>query len=187
VSSERYPPAGLWVRGRAFALDYLPIAAYLSLIVVAGVVASRMGQPVANRLFGGPLSGEASGFLLITLPVGLYFALSEASPRRATWGKGRTGLQVTDLAGGRMSRARSLSRTALKFVPWELAHACIWQISFAVDRSSPVYVVGFATVWLLVAANVVSLLASPKRQTLYDRIAGTLVVSRSLPVRPSRG
>ena len=164
------------MRSLAFAWDYLPIAAYLILLVVAGVAAGRMWQPVANVLFGSPLSGEASGFLLITLPVSLYFALSEASPRQATWGKRRMSLRVTDLAGRRVSHARSLGRTALKFAPWELAHACVWQISFAADRSSPVYVAGFSLVWLLVVANVVSMLASRGRQTLYDRIAGTLVV-----------
>jgi len=174
--NEERVPAGFWVRSLAFAWDYLPIAAYLGLLVGAGVVADRMWQPLTDVLFGTPLSGEASGFLLITLPVGLYFALSEASQRQATWGKTRTGLRVTDLAGRRLSSVGSLGRTALKFVPWELAHACIWQISFAAVRSSPVYVAGFSLVWLLVFANVVSMLASPKRQTLYDRIAGTLVV-----------
>jgi len=174
--NEERVPAGFWVRILAFAWDYLPIAAYLGLLVGAGVIADRMWQPLANVLFGTPLSGEASGFLLITLPVGLYFALSEASQRQATWGKRRMCLRVTDRAGRRLSHARSLGRTALKFVPWELAHACIWQVSFAADRSSPVYVTGFSLVWLLVAANVVSMLGDPRRRTLYDRIAGTLVV-----------
>jgi uncharacterized RDD family membrane protein YckC len=173
---EAYRPAGLWPRIRAFALDYLPIAAYLILLVGAGVVARRVWQPVTDVLFGSPLSGEATGFLLVTLPIGLYFALSEASSRRATWGKLRIGLRVTDVAGQRIGYGRSISRTVLKFIPWEIAHACIWQISFASDKSSPAYVFGFAAVWLLVAVNVVSLLLSRRRQALYDRIAGTLVL-----------
>ena len=132
-----------------------------------------------NRLFSNPISAEMSGFALITLPISLYFALSEASSSRATWGKRKRHLRVTDLAGGRISPARSLSRTALKFTPWELAHACIWQITFAADKTLPIYMVGFALVWLLVVANVISLLISPKHQTLYDWAAGTLVVTAS--------
>jgi len=86
---------------------------------------------------------------------------------------------VTDVAGRRLSILRSIGRTMLKFVPWELAHACIWQVTFARDSSSAIYILGFAIVWLLVGANVVSLLVSPTRQTLYDRVAGTVVVRGS--------
>lgn len=41
--------------------------------------------------------------------------------------------------------------------------------------------VGFAVVLALVGANVVSLLVSPRRQTLYDRLSGTRVVEVSGP------
>lgn len=172
-------PAGLWVRAFAFGFDYLLIAAYLVVLVAAGILANRLSPPLAKALFGNPVSGQASGFLLITVPVSIYFATSEASPRQATWGKRRIGLEVTDLEGRRLSIARSLARTVLKFVPWELAHVSIWQISFADDQSAPIYALGFALVWLAVAANVVSLLVSPARQTLYDRLARTLVLRSS--------
>jgi len=173
-------PAGLLVRSSAFALDYIGIAAYLVVLVASGVVMGQVAPSAVRILFGGPLSGQASGFLLITLPVALYFAVSEASERQSTWGKRRMGLIVTDLSGGRISLARSLSRTVMKFIPWELAHLCIWQISFARDQSSPVYVVGFTLVWIAVGANIVSLWLSPSCQTIYDRIAGTRVVRGSM-------
>ena len=179
LSNKEYFPAGLRVRSLAFGLDYLPIALYLILLFVVAVVANRVWQPVVNRLFGDPISGEVSGFVLITLPISLYFAVSEASSSRATWGKRKMHLQVTDLTGGRVSPTRSLGRTALKFIPWELAHACIWQISFAADKSLPIYTAGFAIVWLLAAANVISLLISPNHETLYDWASGTLVVAAS--------
>lgn len=175
-------PAGLWVRALAFALDYLPIAAYLTVLVAAGAWLGRSSQSLANAIFGNPVSGEAAGFLLITLPVILYFALFEASARRATWGKQRLGLTVTDLAGARLGPLRSIGRSALKFIPWELAHLCIWQVTFARDSSAPIYVLGFAIVWLAIAANVVSLLISPTCQTLYDRVAGTMVVRGRPPL-----
>ena len=172
-------PAGFRLRVLAFGYDYAVVAAYLLVLVGIGAASSRLAPAVLSAFFGNPVSGEVSGFLAVTLPVTLYFALSESSPHRATWGKSRVNLAVTDLQGGRLSRPRSLARTALKFIPWELAHACIWQISFAADPSSPVYAIGFILVWLLVGANVVSLVASPARQTLYDRLAGTIVVRSS--------
>jgi len=76
-------PAGLWVRLLAVALDYVLIAAYLVILIAAGILVSRFAQPVAAALFGGPVSGEATGFLLITAPISLYFALSEASSAQA--------------------------------------------------------------------------------------------------------
>jgi hypothetical protein len=77
----------------------------------------------------------------------------------------------------RLSIARSIGRTALKFIPWELAHTCIWQISFAVGEPSPLIIAGFALVWMLVVANVVSLVMRARRRAIYDRLAGTYVVA----------
>jgi len=168
-------PAGLWVRARAFAFDYVPIASYLAILIAAGSLLNRYFEPAARALFGNPVAGEASGFLLITLPVSMYFALLEASSRQATWGKGRLGLRVTDLQGRRLSVPHSLGRTALKFAPWELAHACIWKILFADNPSSALYVLGFTTVWAFVGANILSVYLSPTRQALYDRLARTVV------------
>ncbi len=170
---------GVWGRSLAFGLDYLIIAAYLAVLVAGGVALTQFLPSVSNALFDGPISGQIAGFLLITLPVTSYFALSEASSRQATWGKRRMGLRVADRQDRQLRRARSFSRTALKFVPWELSHTCIWQVSFAADPSAPVYTAGFSIVWLLVGANIVSLLLSPAKQTLYDRLAGTQVLQAS--------
>lgn len=175
------PTAGLWPRVLAFAVDYLPISAYLVALVVIALVARVAAPGMVSVLFGNPLSGELTGFVLITLPVTLYFALLESSAWQATWGKRRLGLRVTRTDGQRLSRGRSLGRTALKFVPWELAHACIWQVSFAGPRPSPLIFAGFALVWLLVGANLASLVASRKHQTIYDWLSGALVVRAGSP------
>ena len=172
----RHPAAvGLWDRSRAFAWDYLIVAAYLAMIVAGGAALGRYSPSVSSALFGGPIVGQLAGFLLITLPVTCYFALSEASARHATWGKARMRLKVVGDHGRPLSVARSFGRTAAKFVPWELAHACVWHVNFAANPSSPIYAVGFIVVWLLVGANIVSLLVSPAKQTLYDRFARTAV------------
>jgi uncharacterized RDD family membrane protein YckC len=129
-------------------------------------------------LFGSPIIAEISGFFMITLPVSLYFALAESSKWQATWGKHRLGLQVVRIDGSRLSRARALGRTALKFIPWELAHACVWQASFSEGEPSTIVMIGFIVVWVMVGANAVSLLMTGTRQALYDRLAGVYVVRR---------
>ncbi len=172
--------AKLTARILAFALDYIWIAAYLAFVVALGVVLNTFFPAVANRLFSNPFSGQITGFLLITLPVSLYFVLSESSAQQATWGKRKRGLQVTRIDGSRLSFLRAGSRTLLKFIPWELAHTCIWQISFAQQERSPLITLGFVLVYVLIGANLLSLWKSPTNQTLYDRLAGTHVVANTV-------
>lgn len=169
--------AGLWVRITAFAFDYILIAGYLILVVALGSLVNAFSPSIARQVFANPLSGQLASFCLVTLPVSLYFALLEASAWQATWGKRRKRLRVIRTDGTRLSRLRAISRTALKFIPWELAHTCIWQINFAPQEPSPLIAAGFALVWILVGANVVSLLMSRTHQTLYDWLVGTLVVT----------
>lgn len=169
-------PAKFTARIIAFALDYILIAVYLAFVVALGVVLNTFFPATANKLFSNPLSGQLTGFLLLTLPVSLYFVLFESSAQQATWGKRKRGLQVTRTDGSRLSFLRSGSRTLLKFIPWELAHTCIWQISFAQQEPSPLITLGFVLVWILIGANILSLWISPANQTLYDRLAGTHVV-----------
>jgi uncharacterized RDD family membrane protein YckC len=168
--------ASLWRRILAFALDYLVIAAYLLLLVGLSLAANFVFPNGPRSIFSNPIKGEIVGFFLITLPVTLYFALFESSRWQATWGKRVLGLKVIGPEGTGLSRTRALGRTALKFIPWELAHACVWQISFAPQNPSPLIFIGFGLVWVLVGANLVSLLVGKTWQTLYDRIVGSFVV-----------
>lgn len=176
MTSTTQSYAGLWARVVAFAFDYLAIALYLILLATIGLVVNSAFPDITPTLFGNPVSGQITGFLTATLPVTLYFALLESSPWQATWGKRRQRLKVIRSNGERLTRTRAIGRTVLKFIPWELAHTCIWQIGFGRQEPSPMITAGFVLVWILVGANVVRLWISPTRQTLYDWLAGTYVV-----------
>ncbi|HEY6412027.1 MAG TPA: hypothetical protein VIY29_31595, partial [Ktedonobacteraceae bacterium] len=81
--------------------------------------------------------------------------------------------------GARLSLPRSFARSLLKFVPWELTHACLWRIPgwpLAPTTPSPIITAGLVLVWILVGAYLVSMLASKKHQALYDWIAGSYVI-----------
>jgi uncharacterized RDD family membrane protein YckC len=164
----------------AFLLDYLIIAAYLVLLVVISVgLGFGPLRSVFRAMFADPNRSEFSAFLLLVLPVVLYFALLECSSWQATWGKRKMGLRVIDTHGARLSFPRSLVRSLLKFAPWELTHACLWRIPgwpLAPATPSPVITAGLVLVWILVAAYLVSMLVSKKHQALYDWIAGTYVI-----------
>jgi hypothetical protein len=87
--------AGLWVRITAFAFNYILIAGYLILVVALSSMVNALFPAIARRVFADPLSGQITGFCLVTLPVSLYFALLESSAWQATWGKRRKSLRRT--------------------------------------------------------------------------------------------
>src|SRR5215510_660428 len=109
--------AGFLQRITAFLLDYVIILIYLATITLLVWLLNSLFS-TNDLLFADRVRAQFVGFLLITLPVALYFASSESSNSQATWGKQRMRLKVTDYDGARISFGRSLARTVLKFIPW---------------------------------------------------------------------
>ena len=87
--------AGFWQRVAAFALDYIIILGYLLGIALLSLLVNQVFS-VNQWLFGDRVLAQFVAFLLVTLPVTLYFAVSESSMQQATWGKGRLKLKVAD-------------------------------------------------------------------------------------------
>jgi uncharacterized RDD family membrane protein YckC len=170
--------AGFWQRVRAFVFDYLVILGYLAGITLLFLILNRFSGGL-QWLFASRIQAQATGLLILTLPVTFYFAISESSNQQATWGKQRVGLRVTDANGERISFLRSFARTLLKFVPWELSHTLIWNISFSPEASSTMVNYGFGLVYVLIGLNIASLLMTKKHQTIYDLIAKTYVVEQA--------
>jgi uncharacterized RDD family membrane protein YckC len=126
-----------------------------------------------------PAAAELVGFLLLTLPVILYFALCEASHWRATLGKRDLRLVVVDQHGARLMVRRALLREAVRFLPWELSHALLYRVALSTDRGSisPLVTAGFVLVYALVLLYLVTLFIGSHR-TVYDRLAGSIVIQR---------
>ena len=133
---------GIWPRIIAFVFDYIIISLYIGLTVGVTVGLNSISPELAQRPFNNRLLSQVAGFLIMTLPVTLYFAILEASSWQASWGKRMRGLRVVTINGERLSFGRSLGRTALKFVPWELAHTCVWAMQFAEYEISPLIAAG---------------------------------------------
>jgi len=169
--------AGFWQRAGAFALDYIIILLYLAAMTLLSLLVNSLFS-VNLWLFTDRIRAQLTGFFLITLPVTLYFALSESSVQQATWGKQRVQLKVTDYNGERISFWRSFARTVLKFVPWEISHTLIWEIYFSPQTDSPLVNYGFVLVYAVIGLNIASLLMTTKHQMLYDFLAKTYVMKR---------
>lgn len=170
--------AGFWQRIGAFALDYMIILLYLITITLLGWLVNSLSG-LNQWLFAERVRAQLTGFLLLTLPISLYFALAESSAWQATWGKRKVGLKVTDYNGERISLWRSLARTALKFIPWELSHTLIWTIYFVPETNSNLVNYGFVLVYVLIGLNLASLIMTKKHQTIYDFLAKTYVLKQA--------
>jgi uncharacterized RDD family membrane protein YckC len=136
--------AGFWRRFAALLIDALIGSA-------AGfVVGFLVGLTVA--ISGGDDVSSGWSALINVLSVAgwfLYFALMESSSHQATVGKIALGIQVTDLAGERLSFGRALGRNLAKII------------------STIIIYIGF-----IIAAF------TERKQALHDLIASTLVVKR---------
>lgn len=172
----------------AFGVDYLMIAAYLLILlgVSLAVLASRV-RNVYLAMWSNAWSAEVAGSILLTAPVVLYFALLESSPGGATLGKRVLHVRVVNVDGTQLNLGRSLLRSAVKFLPWELAHFTIWHYIYGgVGHSSPPAwtAVTLTVVYLLVAAFLVTLFVGRRHRTIYDRIAGSRVELTIRTVHP---
>ena len=165
---------GFWQRAKAFALDYVVILFYLvGITLLFFLVNSLFG--VSTWLFTDRIRAQLTGFLLLTLPITLYFAISESSRQQATWGKKRVGLMVTDtMESGSASGFTGTHH--LKFIPWELSHTLIWKIYFSPQSESAWINYGFVLVYLIIGLNLLSLGITKTHQTLYDLLANTYVI-----------
>lgn len=177
--------AGFWQRVGAFALDYVLLFIYLAIILGLDLLASALSASFSS-LFSNRVLAQFIAFLLVTLPITLYFAINESSPRQATWGKQRLGIRVTDSNGMRISFGRAFLRTLLKFVPWEIAHTLVWQIKFY-QHISPAITGGLILVYTLVGLNILSLVLTKTHQTLYDLATRTYVTKMAATPDPTPG
>lgn len=124
-----------------------------------------------------PEGWDVYAFCTLVGPTVVTFAWLEASPR-STPGKRRMELAVVDGSGNQLSRQRSLARSALRFVPWQLAHTAVYQLS-AGRESLWIWVLCIgAQVW--VAATWLCVLVDKRHRALHDRLTATEVVPRSL-------
>jgi uncharacterized RDD family membrane protein YckC len=124
-----------------------------------------------------PWLAHLIGFMTLTLPVLLYFALFEASPWRATPGKRLLSLEVATLRGERASLPKTLPRAAGKFAPWELSHSVLHRIEGWPLDPVPLSAAQYGVFMLVFALCLWYLASLFLGRTPYDRLAGTQVTA----------
>ncbi len=167
----------------AFLVDYGVMVLFVAVLSVAGfAIREQLGlTPSAPTTFKQKLLAQALIVGTVTLPIVIYFTVSESSRWQATIGKRVLRLQVKAYRGGRPPLLRTLLRAVAKFAPWELAHTGVWHVPGTPFVSEPAafnYAI-WITAMLLALWWFASLWLGDGR-TPYDRIAGTMVTSSGL-------
>jgi len=154
----------------AFGIDWCVLAAYAGLLFL-------FVTPFVSPLFKqSPYLAELTGFFLLTLPMTLYFSVMEASSWSGTLGKRLLRLRVIPRGGKRkVSYLRSLLRSSLKLLPWELAHFAVWNVFVFEDSAAGgIGIVALVLAYGLIFTYWVSLFVRDGR-TPYDHFAGVIV------------
>jgi uncharacterized RDD family membrane protein YckC len=190
TETTNFQPAGFWWRVLAYLIDYLLIgvaSTVLLLVLGGGSILSLVAafgdgsNPNSTALVSG-IAGLLGAYLFWLLLVGigswLYYALLESSERQATLGKLATGLFVSNLNGQRISFGQASGRY------WSKVGVPI-AVGFVVGLISLPFQDNLALYGLLQLAVAAALLytyvmcaLTPRKQTLYDQISGTLVWKR---------
>ena len=130
-----------------------------------------------------PVNGEIIGFATLTLPVILYFTLSENGKYLGTIGKRKIGLQIVNKSLTKASIKQLLLRNCLKFLPWELAHFFIYRLFYfnSLSKTIPDWVLtglivsqGLALIYLL------CIIFTKNNQSIYELISRTIVVKNTV-------
>jgi uncharacterized RDD family membrane protein YckC len=109
-----------------------------------------------------------------SIPAWLYFLLSDCSRSGATVGKKILRLKVTQVGGARVGVLRSLARTAVKLLPWEMAH--IFGFALAEQIGTALQAAGLIAANVLVLVYLVVLIANRGRRSVHDLVVKTEVV-----------
>ena len=184
----QFAPASFWRRMLANFIDGLLLGtvAVVLLFVFGGssllaLIAAAGGGSSASQL-GPAIIGLAGAYLLwflvVTIGSWLYYTLLESSERQGTLGKIACGLFISNLNGERITSGQANGRYWSK-VGVSIAIALVFgiiSVPFGVD--SPIgQLLNFAY-YLAVLYTYVMVFFTPRKQTLYDQISGTLVWKR---------
>ncbi len=111
-----------------------------------------------------------------SVPAWLYFIVNDSSLRGATLGKRLLKLQVVRTDQQRVGFLRAVWRTAVKLLPWEMAHFFGFTLSTDLSQFSTAQTVGLTAANVLIIVYVVLLLLTRGLRTVHDFAAGTKVV-----------
>ncbi|MGN7312879.1 RDD family protein [Alkalicoccobacillus gibsonii] len=166
--------ASFFIRLKAFMYDYILIICYLAKLAVVNLFVF----PSLQTFFAGSLViAQLTGFLMVTLPISLYFILSDSTLFGQSFGKKKANIRVVDRHGKSVSIFRLTIRTIIKFLPWELSHFLVYRLVYLEEGSVPLpYTLIGILIYALMFLYIGTALFTKKKQSIYDLLMRTFVV-----------
>jgi len=155
-------------------LDYLLIFTYLIVLAIFNIFL----VPSVQSLFAGSLVvAQFTGFLMVTLPVSIYFIISDSVMGKQSFGKKKMGIQVVNERHEAIKVHHAIGRTLLKFLPWELSHYLVYRLVYLGDSevSLNYYIIG-GIIYALMFAYILTALFTKRKKSLYDMVIRTQVI-----------
>jgi uncharacterized RDD family membrane protein YckC len=118
----------------------LPVGFILCRITVLFSLTIQAQGRLSNVLT--PVNGQIIGFLTLTVPVFLYFFLSEAGSKRASIGKRINKIRVYLFNESGITTIQIFYRNIFKLLPWEIAHTGVHWLMYYLrsSRETPAWV-----------------------------------------------
>lgn len=111
----------------------------------------------------------------ISIPVWIYFAYFDSEKSKGTFGKRIFKLEVKNNKNQKIDFWKSLGRTILKLLPWEIAHiGVIFPTPIYYENEPSVRILSYIGL-LLFAIYVISIWTDSRKRTIYDKVVGTIV------------
>ncbi len=184
----QFQPGSFWWRLLAYVIDSVLltiVATVLFLILGGGSILSLIASAGADgnltdatviRGVAGLLGAYFLWLLLVGVGSWLYYALLESGTRQGTVGKMAVGLFVSNLDGQRITFSQASGRFWSKVGVSVAVGFVLGLVTLPLGRSA-----GGITQWLsflIILYTYVMSALTPRKQTLYDQISGTLVWKR---------
>jgi uncharacterized RDD family membrane protein YckC len=129
------------------------------------------------------IGGQLLGFTTLTLPVMLYFTLSEHSRHAATIGKRKFHVQVLSIKNTKAGFGQLLLRNCIKFLPWELAHYFVFHLFPYVRQNTqpPNWImIGLILAQCISIVYLLSMVFSKSNRGIYEKLSQTKTVQNKL-------
>lgn len=170
------------VRRRVISYCIEVFVLFTAVLVLQGVILVLGLNPLFNALNRGGTFPKALYHLWLSgtvdLPLLLYYSATLASPAQATLVMRRFGLQISQPAGRKVGFAQAFLRSLVMLIPFEINH--IFLVWFSTAEGIPTQLLAqYVVVFGLIGLYVLSAVRSPQKQSIHDRVAGTVVLQKA--------
>lgn len=177
ITIDSQSPAGIGRRIGAYLIDSLLLATAALLLQA---IAHFVGM---NPLTNGVAAASGASVHLwvsasVTLPYLMYFTI--LFRRGATVGMTALRIRVASDDGERLPWVRSIVRSAVLLIPFEINHATLFHPEPLWNDPSATLPAATFIVYAVVALYVLVMLLTPERKSIHDLAAGSVVVRRRI-------